>query len=259
MARLEAKHLDFDASAQARSVAYDNVSVVSVGGTTITREVMPRGWRWSEVLKPIVGTDLCRAHHQIYVVSGRFHIEMDDGSEVEVGAGDAVVIAPGHDAWVVGDEDCEVIDFSPTYSHLIAAGEAYRDRTDPGRPGGARSRAAAAAELRDAARDGRLDSAAVEVVLGAVGHRPRRRMTGPAGLTAREMEVLVLLATGASTKQVAYALGITPKTAATHVERIYAKTGVSSRAAVTRFAIQHDLVSPIDPPAGAFPSVGPGH
>ena len=57
------------------------------------------------------------------------------------------------------------------------------------------------------------------------------------------------IATGAATKQVAYVLGITPKTAATHVERIYAKTGVSSRAAVTRFAIQHSLVNPIDSPA----------
>ena len=70
------------------------------------------------------------------------------------------------------------------------------------------------------------------------------------------MEVLVLLATGAATRQVAYALGITPKTAATHVERIYAKTGVSSRVAVSRFAIQHGLVNPIDSPAETFSTGG---
>ena len=96
------------------------------------------------------------------------------------------------------------------------------------------------------AASGRLDAAAVEVVLGAVGHRPPRGR-GPAGLTEREVEVLVLIATGASAKQVAYALGITPKTAATHIERIYMKIGVSTRSDATRFAIAHGLVNPISP------------
>jgi DNA-binding CsgD family transcriptional regulator len=81
------------------------------------------------------------------------------------------------------------------------------------------TRAQAAQKLRAEARLGRLDASAVELVLGAVGHRPRRQ-PGPAGLTAREVEVLVLIATGASAKQVAYVLGIAPKTASTHIERI---------------------------------------
>lgn len=249
MRRLEAKHLDLDAPTESHTVGNTSLTVVSLGDTTITREVMGPGWRWSKDIKPIVGTDQCRAHHQIYVISGCLHVVMDDGTELDARPGDAVVIPPGHDAWVVGHEPCETVDFSPVYAHLIDAGEAYRALTDPDRPGGPSSRREAAAKLRAVARTGRLDSAAVEIVLGAVGHRPRRRVSGPAGLTAREMEVLVLIATGAATKQVAYVLGITPKTAATHVERIYAKTGVSSRAAVTRFAIQHSLVNPIDSPA----------
>jgi DNA-binding CsgD family transcriptional regulator len=228
-------------------VGHAEITVVSLGDTTITRELMHPGWRWSNDVKPIVGTDQCRANHQIYVVSGRLHVVMEDGAELDVQAGDAVTIPAGHDAWVVGDEPCECVDFSPVYSHLIEAGEAYRDLTDPARSGGACSRREAAARLRARLGTGGLDGAAVEIVLGAVGHRPRRRETGPAGLTRREMEVLVLIATGAATKQAAYVLGITPKTAATHVERIYTKTGVSSRAAVTRFAIQHGLVNPIDP------------
>ena len=203
---------------------------------------MQPGWRWSDDVKPVVGTDLCRAWHRIYVVSGRMQVVLD-GAEIQVGAGDAVVIPPGHDAWVVGDEPCELVDFSPAYSNLIAAGEAYQEMTDRGRRDGGRgrSRRAAAAELRKDARAGRLDSGAVEIVLSSVGH-PARRMSGPAGLTPRETQVLALIATGASVKQVARILGIAPKTAATHVERIYTKIAVTSRAAATRFAIQHGLV-----------------
>lgn len=232
-------------SAEARRLGNTELSVAALGDATITREVMAPGWRWSTDVKPIVGTDLCRAMHQLYVVSGRMHIVTEDGAELEVGPGDAVVIPPGHDAWVVGDEACEAIDFSPTYMQLIEAGEAYQAATAPGASAGL-SRANAAKHLRVEAQAGRLDSGAVELVLGAVGHRPRRQ-TGPAGLTAREVEVLVLIATGASAKQVAYALDIKPKTAATHIERIYSKCGVSSRSAATHFAIANGLVRPLVP------------
>ncbi len=218
---------------------------MAFGGATITREVMHPGWRWSEDVKPVVGTDLCRARHQIYVVSGRMHVAMDD-AELRVGAGEAVVIPPGHDAWVVGDEPCEIVDFSPAYSHLIAAGAAYRALTGrDGRDGNrCRSRTDAAATLLRAARAGGLDRGAVEIVLSSVGHRTGR-LPGPAGLTPRETEVLALIAMGASTKQAAHRLGIAPKTAATHVEHIYAKIAVTNRAAATRFAIRHGLVAPV--------------
>ena len=208
----------------------------------ITREVMRPGWRWSDDVKPVVGTDLCTARHQMYIVSGRMRVVMD-GAEWELGPGDAVVIPPGHDAWVVGDEPCEIVDFSPTYTQLIAAGEVYRGLTGPARPGGGRrlTPTDAAVRLRKDACAGRLDRRAVEVVLGSISHRSRR-VSGPSGLTPRETQVLVLIATGASTRQVAHLLGITPKTAGTHIERIYAKIAVTSRAAATRFAIQQGLV-----------------
>jgi len=70
---------------------------------------------------------------------------------------------------------------------------------------------------------------------------------GPAGLTPREVEVLSLIARGASTRQVAASLGITPKTAGTHIERIYAKTGASTRSTATLFAMQHGLLDTLDP------------
>jgi DNA-binding CsgD family transcriptional regulator len=215
-----------------------------MGGAIITREVCQPGWRWSNDIKPIVGTDLCRAFHQLFIVSGHLHVVLEDGAEVDLRAGDAGIIPPGHDAWVAGDEPCESVDFSPDYIQLIEAGEAYRAMTVLGEAGARCSRPQAAKGLRAEAAAGRLDAAAVELVLGAVGHRPRRGR-GPAGLTTREVEVLVLIATGASTKQAAYALGITPKTAATHIERIYMKIGVSTRSDATRFAIAQGLVNPI--------------
>ncbi|MCW0214852.1 MAG: LuxR C-terminal-related transcriptional regulator, partial [Pseudonocardia sp.] len=82
---------------------------------------------------------------------------------------------------------------------------------------------------------------------GAAGHRPRRAAGGPAGLTAREREVLVLLARAASTRQIARALGIAPKTAGNHIERIYSKIGASTRAAAALFAMQHGLLSTLEP------------
>jgi DNA-binding CsgD family transcriptional regulator/mannose-6-phosphate isomerase-like protein (cupin superfamily) len=243
--RPEAKALGTSAES-ARRVGSAELAVASVGDTTITREVMAPGWRWSTDVKPVVGTDLCRALHQLFVVSGRLHFVMEDGGELSVGPGDAAVVPPGHDAWVVGEEPCEIVDFSPAYSQLIAAGEAYQAVTAAGASRPRRSRARAAQELRAEARAGRLDAAAVELVLGAVGFRPRRQR-GPAGLTARELQVLVLIATGASAKQVAHVLGIAPKTAATHIERIYVKCDVSTRSGATHFAIAHGLVNPLMP------------
>jgi quercetin dioxygenase-like cupin family protein len=91
--------------------------VVNVGGTTIIRGTFEPGWRWSEHVKPLAGTESCQAGHTGYMVSGRMHIRMDDGTEQEAGAGDAVRIEPGHDAWIVGDETCVFIDFTaPDYA-----------------------------------------------------------------------------------------------------------------------------------------------
>lgn len=70
---------------------------------------------------------------------------------------------------------------------------------------------------------------------------------GPSGLTPREIEVLTHIARGASTRQVARALGITARTAGTHIERIYIKTGASTRSTATLFAMQQGLLDSFDP------------
>ena len=87
------------------------VHVHSVGGKTVLSGEWKPGWRWSEHMKPIVGTDSCEATHLIYCQSGRMHIVMNDGTEADVGPGDFVSIEPGHDAWVVGDESFVGVDF----------------------------------------------------------------------------------------------------------------------------------------------------
>jgi DNA-binding NarL/FixJ family response regulator len=84
-------------------------------------------------------------------------------------------------------------------------------------------------------------------VLAAAGQPRGKRRTGPAGLTPREIEVLILIARGGSTRQVAQQLTITPKTAETHIERIYAKTGATTRSTATLFALQHGLLGTLEP------------
>ncbi|HJQ73630.1 MAG TPA: cupin domain-containing protein [Gaiellaceae bacterium] len=79
-------------------------AIVNVNGSPVLYGTFEPGWRWSEHVKPIAGTDSCQATHFIYGISGRMHVVMDDGAEADVGPGDVMWIGPGHDAWVVGDE-----------------------------------------------------------------------------------------------------------------------------------------------------------
>jgi HD-GYP domain-containing protein (c-di-GMP phosphodiesterase class II) len=134
----------------------------------------------------------------------------------------------------------------PMAGRVLAAACALRTLTEPraGRP--ARPLKEASAEIRSDARAGRLDADAADAVLAAAGAGGRRRVAGPAGLTQREVEVLVLIARGAATSDVAARLGVTRKTAATHIERIYAKTGATSRSTATLFALRNGLLDPLE-------------
>ncbi|MFN8176364.1 MAG: cupin domain-containing protein [bacterium] len=88
------------------------IEVVKVGDLTFGKATFEPGWKWSECVKPIAGTNSCMVHHNGYVVSGRMVIKMDDGKQVELGPGDVFVCPPGHDAWIVGSEPCVAFDFS---------------------------------------------------------------------------------------------------------------------------------------------------
>ncbi|GAA2360164.1 cupin domain-containing protein [Saccharopolyspora halophila] len=85
--------------------------VVNMAGGAIGRLVLHPGWRWSNDVKPIAGTDWCEAPHFQYHVSGTLHVLMSDGREFDVGPGAVSSLPQGHDAWVVGDDDVVLVDW----------------------------------------------------------------------------------------------------------------------------------------------------
>jgi hypothetical protein len=87
------------------------VELVDLNGNAVGRGTFEPGWRWSVNVKPIAGTDSCQVEHIGYVQQGRMALRMDDGTEHEFGPGDAFHMPPGHDAWIVGDEPCVLLDF----------------------------------------------------------------------------------------------------------------------------------------------------
>jgi len=96
---------DFDSPDETRSPAKTTVDVVRMGdGTTAARLTLQPGWRWSECVKPVVGTDSCQVRHVGFLQSGRFGFKHRAGTEMQIESGKSYVIEPGHDAWVVGDE-----------------------------------------------------------------------------------------------------------------------------------------------------------
>jgi quercetin dioxygenase-like cupin family protein len=102
MAGVEAR--GFDSPDETRTPDKTRVDLVRMGETTAARFTFEPGWRWSECVKPVVGTDSCQARHIGVVQEGRLAVRHEDGTEVELTPGDAYVIEPGHDAWVIGDD-----------------------------------------------------------------------------------------------------------------------------------------------------------
>jgi HD-GYP domain-containing protein (c-di-GMP phosphodiesterase class II) len=134
-------------------------------------------------------------------------------------------------------------DALPIGSRVLAAADVYHALLEPRPHRPAVPPEAARHVLTAEVTAGRLDGDAVRAVLDAAGHRVRRRSTHPAGLTAREVEVLVLLARGRTKEQIAKALCISAKTVNTHAEHIYGKIGVTSRGAAALFAMRHGLMA----------------
>src|SRR5258708_40203590 len=87
------------------------LELVNLDGGAVGRATFQPGWRWSEHIKPIAKTDSCQAAHMGYFLSGRMKIVMDDGEEMEFGPGDFMAAAPGHEAWIVGDEPCGALEW----------------------------------------------------------------------------------------------------------------------------------------------------
>ena len=94
----------FDAPDETRTPSKTKVDVVRMGASSAARLTLEPGWTWAECIKPVVGTDSCQMRHLGIAQSGVMHIAHEDGTEQEIQAGQAYVIEPGHNAWVVGDE-----------------------------------------------------------------------------------------------------------------------------------------------------------
>ncbi len=111
--RKQAEHPD-----ESRAFPKGKLDVFHLGGTQVGIAAFQPGWKWSECVQPIAKTHSCETRHLGYVVRGRIKIVMDDGSEAEFGPGDLMACEPGHDAWVIGSEPCEIVDFlaAPTYA-----------------------------------------------------------------------------------------------------------------------------------------------
>lgn len=110
----------FDAPDETRAPDKALVEVIDLGSAKVARMTMQPGWRWSESVRPVVGTETCQARHLGLTLSGRLHVVHDDGTEADIGPGDAYVIEPGHEAWVVGDDPFVGYEFESTTAARFA-------------------------------------------------------------------------------------------------------------------------------------------
>jgi hypothetical protein len=101
----------FAAPDEVREFPMGRGDVVNIGGGQVLMMTLQPGWRWSEHLKPVTGTDWCEAPHFQYVISGRLHVVTSDGDAFDVEPGSVNFLQPGHDAWVVGDEPVVAVDW----------------------------------------------------------------------------------------------------------------------------------------------------
>jgi hypothetical protein len=114
----QAAHKRFDDADDVRTVDKGRMETVRLAGSTAGRATFEPGWRWSESVKPVVGTDACEAHHVGYALSGTLHVRTSEGEEIDIGPDDAYEILPGHDAWVVGGDAFRALEFqSATAEH----------------------------------------------------------------------------------------------------------------------------------------------
>lgn len=102
---------DFNTPDETRSPAKTLVELVNIAGGQVGRYTFQPGWRWSECIKPVAHTDSCQVEHIGYAISGTLHVRHDDGTEMDIVAGTAYRIAPGHDGWNAGNEPAVLVEF----------------------------------------------------------------------------------------------------------------------------------------------------
>ena len=119
MATLESKNLD--TPDETRPAGRAEMRIVNLQAGTVGLGVFQPGWQWSKDVQPIVGGTSCQAPHFGYIISGRMSGRMDDGAEFAAVAGDVVTLPPGHDAWVVGEEPCRMLDWGAAANYAKPA------------------------------------------------------------------------------------------------------------------------------------------
>jgi hypothetical protein len=110
----------FEVPDEVRTPDKTKLEVVDLDGVKAARMTAQPGWRWSECIKPVVGGDSCQAHHVGVIISGTMHVVHNDGTARDAGPGNAYVIEPGHDAWVVGDEPVVAFEFDSKTAQTFA-------------------------------------------------------------------------------------------------------------------------------------------
>jgi len=129
-ARVQKKNLD--TPDETRDFEQGKMQIATISDFKAARLLLQPGWKWSEHVKPLAQTDSCQVRHTGYVVSGRMKVVMDDRSEADLGPGDAYVIEPGHDAWIVGDEPFVGVDVSVETVEGFAKQEGAQEEEDKG-------------------------------------------------------------------------------------------------------------------------------
>jgi hypothetical protein len=111
----------FESPDETRTPDKTKIEIVRLGEAMAARTTFQPGWKWSECIGPVIGTDSCQARHVGTAISGHLHVAHEDGSETDIGPGDAFVIEPGHDGWVVGDEPYIALEFEANTAAQYAA------------------------------------------------------------------------------------------------------------------------------------------
>src|SRR5215204_858746 len=123
MAAAGVQKKSLDTPDETRDFEQGQLQTATIRDFKVARATLQPGWKWSEHVRPIAQTDSCQVRHTGYVVSGLMKVVMDDRSETDLGPGDAYVIEPGHDAWVVGNEPFVGVDVSAEMVEAFAKEE----------------------------------------------------------------------------------------------------------------------------------------
>jgi TusA-related sulfurtransferase len=125
IAEMSAAKINMNEPDETKLTPKGKLQLVTIGGFALGLRTFEPGWKWSTSMQPVAKTDTCEVRHIGYVISGRMGFLMNDGTELEVGPGDAFDVQPGHDAWTVGDAPFVFVD-------LVGAVEQAKAATSPG-------------------------------------------------------------------------------------------------------------------------------